>query len=146
MKEIPAVLNNSLGFNLHRAYLLLKRDFTEILAGVDLTTQQWQIMNVLWDSDETLNQTDITHLTLKDKQNVSRIIKRLQDKGWIEKVMDPKDNRAFLIQITPKGQHFKEQVLSHFYSKIDRDWGLNDDERIQLMLLLKKVRTHLGDP
>jgi DNA-binding MarR family transcriptional regulator len=146
VKEIPAVLDEALGFNLHRAYLLLRLDFTRVLADVDLTVEQWQIMNVLWDSDGTPNQTDIAHLTLKDKQSVSRIVQRLEAKGWVERIPDPHDARAYLIGVTEDGERNRDRVLQHFHSRIDKTWGLTEGERAQFMALLKKIRTHLGDP
>ncbi|MEM7131629.1 MAG: MarR family transcriptional regulator [Chloroflexota bacterium] len=147
MQEIPAVLNDALGFNIDRVAKLFRRELTLALAEYDLTPEQWQIMSVIWNGDKPLNQQNITQLTLKDKHSVSRLIKRLEAKGWLEKHLDPNDARSFLVTATTKGQAQKEAVIHQLYSHFfeDLDIGLTEQEQAQLLNLLKTIRFHLGD-
>jgi DNA-binding MarR family transcriptional regulator len=146
MKEIPTVLNDALGFNIDRVAKLFRQELTRALVDYDLTPEQWQIMAVIWNGDEALNQQNITQLTLKDKHNVSRLIKRLEAKGWLEKHSDPDDARAFLITATQKGQAQREAVvdqLRHHFEKMGL--GLTKQEEAQLLCMLKAIRNHLSD-
>lgn len=146
MKPIPSFLNNALGFNIDRVAKLFRQGLTHALADFDLTPEQWQIMAVLWHSDEPLNQQEITRLTLKDRHNISRLIKRLEAKGWLTKSPDPEDARAFLISATLKAQAEKEAVITALYSHFERlDLGITKEEEAQLLNMLKTIRKHLDD-
>ena len=146
MQEIPAVLNDALGFNIDRVAKLFRRELTLALADYDLTPEQWQIMSVIWNGGKTLNQQNITQLTLKDKHNVSRLIKRLVAKGWLEKHPDPSDARAFLVTATTKGQVQREAVTRQLHAHFEKlEMGLSEQDRTQLLNLLKMIRLRLGD-
>ncbi|MGB1285262.1 MAG: MarR family winged helix-turn-helix transcriptional regulator [Aggregatilineales bacterium] len=146
MKSIPFFLNNALGFNIDRVAKLFRQGLTHALADFDLTPEQWQVMAVLWDSDEALNQQEITRLTLKDRHSISRLIKRLEAKGWLIKSPDPQDARAFLISATPKARTEKEAVMTALYSHFERlDLGITEEEELQLLNMLQTIRTRFGD-
>ncbi|MEM7535808.1 MAG: MarR family winged helix-turn-helix transcriptional regulator [Chloroflexota bacterium] len=145
-QEIPAVLNDALGFNIDRVAKLFRRELTLALADYDLTPEQWQIMSVIWNGGKALNQKNITQLTLKDKHNVSRLIKRLVAKGWLEKHSDPNDARVFLVTATTKGQAQREAVTHQLYAHFENlKIGLSEQDRAQLLNFLKMIRLHLGD-
>ncbi|MEM7538102.1 MAG: MarR family winged helix-turn-helix transcriptional regulator [Chloroflexota bacterium] len=146
MQEIPVVLNDALGFNLDRVAKLLRRELTLTLADYDLTLEQWQIMFVIWNGGKMLNQQNITQLTLKDKHSVSRLIKKLEAKGWLEKHPDPNDARIFLVTATKKGQTQRATVMEQLYAHFQNlEIGLSQQERLQLLTLLKTIRFCLGD-
>lgn len=144
---IPHVLDNALGFNVYRVGLLFRRELMRALSDYKLTAEQWQVMATLWATDRPLKQSEIVHLTLRDKPSVSRIVQRLERDGWIEKQDDPQDGRVTIILPTPKGIALKEQVPDKLYShfqEVLKDFGKDDQKT--LMMLLKKIRYILGDP
>jgi DNA-binding MarR family transcriptional regulator len=146
MKEILAILNDSLGFNIDRVAKLFRQELTRALADYDLTPEQWQIMVVIWNSDTPLNQQNITQFTLKDKHNVSRLVKRLEVKGWLEKRPNPDDARAFLLTATQKGQTQRDVVVTTLLNHFEKmELGLTKEEQVHLLSLLKTIRTHLND-
>jgi DNA-binding MarR family transcriptional regulator len=143
-RPIPPLLNDSLGFNLDRVHKLLRRKFLDDLRDYDLTPEQWQVMAVLWESSDPLRQQDVVELTLKDKHNVSRIIKRLEAKGWVVRESDPEDGRAFVIRITRKGKRREKSIKARLIPQPPFD-GLSTTEGRQLLELLKEIRHRLGD-
>lgn len=115
------------------------------LSDYEMTPEQWQVMATLWNDNE-LTQTEIVELTLKDKHSVSRIIQRLIDKGWIKKVTNPKDRRSTIIRLTKKGSRLEDEIpkkLLGYFESFHK--ALGKDNQHQLIALLKKVRTLLGD-
>jgi len=146
MNEIPAILNDSLGFNIDRVAKLFRQELTRALADYDLTPEQWQIMAVIWNSDTPLNQQNITQFTLKDKHNVSRLVKRLEVKGWLEKHPNPDDARAFRLTVTQKGQTQRDAVVNALLNHSEKvGLGLTKEDQAHLLSLLKTIRTHLND-
>ena len=140
---IPPVLNNALGFNLDRVANLFRQELMRALADYDLTPEQWQIMALVWNSDEPLNQQEITDLLAKDKPNISRMIRRLEVKGWLERRPDPNDARAFRIHATELGSKLKDDVPRTLYAHFDAlELGLSQAQERHLVAMLQSIRTH----
>ena len=145
-QHIPTILDDALGFNIYRTALLFRNELMHALAEYDLTPEQWQVMQTLWSADKGLNQNEVAHLTLKDKHTVSRMLTRLERDGWISRRPDPTDARAFRIEPTAQAQSLRDEVpaklLQHFATILG---ALDQEERGELLLLLKKLRRRLGD-
>ena len=144
-KVIPPVLNDALGFNIDRVANLYRQELMRALADYDLTPEQWQIMALVWNSDEPLNQQEITDLLAKDKPNISRMIRRLEVKGWLERRPDPNDARAFRIHATELGLKFKNDVPRTLYAHFDvLESGLSRAQKQHLVEILQSIRTHFS--
>lgn len=143
---IPPILDDALGFNIYRAGLLFRRELIRALAEYKMTPEQWQVMVALWSTGESLNQSEIVQLTLKDKPTVSRIIARLERDGWIEKRPSDNDGRVTIIQPTEQSLKLKEEVPqklhAHFNHLLE---GVSKEEQESLMQSLKKIRKLFGD-
>lgn len=130
MKKIP--LKESLAFNISRASTLLRRHLIRTLSDYNITPEQWQIIVMLWQSDSPISQKEIAVSLLKDKHAVSRMIKKMEANGWIEKLSQKEDHRITLIQLTKKGldtagnmyeklsTSVQTEVFNHF-SKAEKD-------------------------
>lgn len=144
-KVIPSFLNDALGFNIDRVANRYRIELIRALTPYDLTPEQWQIMAIIWYSPEALNQQDITQLLTKDKHNVSRMVRRLEAKGWLERRPDP-HSRALFIRPTKLGERLKGEVPQALYAHFATlDLGLSQTQEQELVTLLKIVRTHLRD-
>ena len=144
-KTIPAVLDDALGFNLDRVASIYRQELMRALADYDLTPEQWQIMALVWNSDAPLNQQEITDLLAKDKPNISRMIRRLEVKGWLERRPDPDDARAFHIHPTELGLERKDDVPKTLYAHFDAlEIGFNKEEEKQLVAMLQALRRRLN--
>lgn len=138
---IPSTLDNSLGFNIYRVSLLLRREMMKTLSQYQMTPEQWQVMLTLWESGRPVNQVDIVGLTLKDKPSVSRMIQRLEKNGWVEKTFSPKDGRATLIQPTEKGHLLRKEIPRKLKSRLDRALKpIPKEEQKEIVSMLKRMR------
>ena len=144
MHRIPPVLDDALGFNLYRVALLFRQELMTALSDYGLTPEQWQVLQALWSTEGDLNQSEVAHLTLRDRHTASRIITRLERDGWIEKHPDPEDGRAYLVRLTAKAEALRQDVpqelFAHFEDLLD---VLEDGEEAHLLRLLKKLRRRL---
>lgn len=142
-KVIPAFLDDALGFNLDRVANLVRLELMRALARYELTPEQWQIMVLVWRSETPLRQQDITEMLVKDKHNVSRMVRRLEEKGWLKRQPDP-NSRAFFLRPTALGQSLKDEVPRALYAHVAKiGLGLTPTQERELVALLKIVRGHL---
>ena len=111
-------LDESLGFWLYRSHIhvsaALRQAFQD--AGYDLTPEQWAVLLGLRE-EEGLNQSQLGEKTSKDRHNITRILKQLDKRGYIKKLHDKKDKRAFRVYLSPAGRsllgELKQVVLKH---------------------------------
>lgn len=146
MTKLPDFLEASLNFNVYRTSLLLRREFLRVLSADGITPEQWQVLAILEYAQQPVNQRDIANLSLKDKHTVSRIIARMEKKGWVSKKSDARDGRITVIALTPAGQSLAARIpklLKNRFSDIGS--AISEDEKQIVMAILRKLRTYLGD-
>lgn len=98
----PATFEFSIGFTLNRLAMLMRRRLTRSLEPYGLNPERWQILAAVVDAHpHTLSQSEIAHLTLKDRYAVSRMIDKMAADGWIEREPDPEHGRIQRIGATP---------------------------------------------
>jgi len=129
----PFPLRESLGFLLVRTALKLRLLGNTLLqeAGEDITVDQWGILNLLWESDGQ-TPVELARRADKDKPNVTRLLKILEDKGLVHRQADPTDRRSHRIHLTEAGKALRDRLL---------DVGEACLERACQGLSLQEVRT-----
>ena len=132
-------LDESLGFWLYRSHIqvsaALRQTFQD--AGYDLTPEQWAVLLRLREQ-EGLNQSQLGEKTSKDRHNITRILKQLDKRGYIEKIHDEKDKRAFHVYLAPAGRRILKELKPIVLKHRDRVCkGFRKDD-------LLKIRDYLG--
>ena len=144
MGLVPEMLNEDLFFNLDRATLLMRRHVLDVIAFHKVSPEQWEILQLI-DSESGVSQRELTQLTLKDKGNVSRILGRMINNGWVQRV--PRNGgRGFQISLTTEGRAMRRQLPDLVDTQVRKLLGpLPKAERSELLYALKKLRILLGD-
>jgi DNA-binding MarR family transcriptional regulator len=95
--------NKSLGFLAGLANRLLSQTLAHRFqaAGIDMTAEQWGALILLLNGDVT-TQGELGARLYLEKSSVSRLLKGLERRGWIERTKDPDDSRQYHIAPTPK--------------------------------------------
>jgi MarR family transcriptional regulator, organic hydroperoxide resistance regulator len=139
-QEIKALaLDESLGFWLYRSHIQVSAALRQAFqnAGYDLTPEQGAVLLRLRE-EEGLNQSQLGEKTYKDRHNVTRILKQLEKRGYIEKRQIKNDKRAFHIYLAPAGRSLLKELKPIVLRHRDRVCkGLSHDD-------LLKVRDYLG--
>lgn len=78
--------------------------------GFELTPEQFLILDLVTEQGE-LYQRQIAEITLKDRGNIARIVKILQEKELITKIEAAQGRRVFKILITEKGRKLRDKML-----------------------------------
>lgn len=81
------------------------------LKAYDLTIEQLQILKNL-EPGKGISQSQLCGLVEKNPANLTRLIDRLEKKGWIVRGPHPGDRRALLVQITDEGFALKNELMS----------------------------------
>ncbi|MEM6865412.1 MAG: helix-turn-helix domain-containing protein, partial [Bacteroidota bacterium] len=87
------------GIGLHLDLVLRKiqdaylRKFDEL--AVDMTIEQWVILHRIFELGEEASQREIVRTNFRNRATTSRIIGRLENKGWITKTRFEGDQKRF---------------------------------------------------
>jgi DNA-binding MarR family transcriptional regulator len=116
----------------------LLNEIAVALKPLDLSLQQLNVLTILkGQSNNTANVNLIRERLIDRMPNVSRMLNKLMDKGFIKKDRDQSDQRVVYIQLTPEG----EKVAIKGRELFDKiNYGVNDKEADLLNDLLEKVR------
>lgn len=98
------VLDNDIGYILHKAAMVSKNNFTNNLSAYNLTPGQFTVLKVVsYNNQNTgLSPAIIAEKLDCDRPTVSGIIDRLETQGWITRLPNPQDKRSYIIKLTEK--------------------------------------------
>ncbi|HXV28972.1 MAG TPA: homoprotocatechuate degradation operon regulator HpaR [Sinorhizobium sp.] len=126
----------SLAIGLLRAREAVMSHFRPILAAHDVTEQQWRVIRVLSESG-VLDATEVAEKAFILAPSLTRMIRSLEDRGFITKHKDEADGRRVLLQITPAGRAVIDGVMPdsrRVYDDIDARFGADRVEQLLDML------------
>ncbi|MHC1712296.1 MAG: MarR family winged helix-turn-helix transcriptional regulator [Solidesulfovibrio sp.] len=142
----PFPLRESLGFLLVRTALRLRLLGNTLLqeAGEDITVDQWGILNLLWEADGQ-TPVELARRADKDKPNVTRLLKILEDKALVVRQPDPNDRRSHRIYLTESGNALKDKLLDLGTTCLERAClGLSSQEVATFKSLLNRVYANVS--
>ena len=102
-----------------------ERGYTKILnraflqAGYDLSREQFELLQVLWEEDH-INQQAISKRLQKDKYNVTKLLNTLSKRGFVQRKMDTEDRRNNFVVLTEKGIEAR-QALTRIEEQVHTD-------------------------
>lgn len=119
--------------NHHLAYA------NEKLKTIDLTYAQANVLLQLKVA-KSLSQDELCKRLLLDKARVSRLVKQLEEKNYVNKNVSAIDRRIFEISITQKGMLMLDDILTILEDSNEYVLkGLSENEVNQLMMTLDKL-------
>lgn len=134
----------------HRAHLniiytaaWLNQRSTRALKQYDLSIQQFNILRILRGMHpEPATIKLLTERMIDKMSNASRLVEKLKQKGWVDRIECTHDRRRVDITITEEGLSVLAQASAAVDQLMYENAGnLTDDEANQLSDLLDKLRT-----
>lgn len=114
--------------------------------GCDNITREQLGILLLLSLGDGLYQTQIANILGKDRPNITRMIDVLETNGFIRREKDDNNRRILKVYLTDKGKErvsvakpLKDRMNAAQYK------GMTDDEIINLVTLLRKVRKNIED-
>lgn len=135
--EIRNTIGKFIGRLSRRAHLFLTKELAE--QNCDIAPGEIMFLMHLY-NHSVARQDELSQTFNIDKGNITKSIKRLEARGFLYKVKDSQDRRAYNIYLTEKGQELKP-VIFNVLDKLDAllSQNLSKEEYNQLLNLLKKI-------
>lgn len=74
-----------------------------------------------------ISQDDLVNFSGQSKGNIAKIVKKLEDNGYIKRKINPDNRRKYMLQATPKANELVPKIR-----QISKDWerevGITEDD------------------
>ena len=130
-------LQNQLCFPLYAVSNLITRKYQPLLEKLDLTYTQYIVMMVLWEKGRANEKVLCEALSLKSN-TLAPLLRKLRDKGYIEKAKDETDERNLVITLTQAGRELRDAALP-VPGCIAKEFRLSLEEATELYRILYKI-------
>ncbi|AKG33821.1 MarR family winged helix-turn-helix transcriptional regulator [Paenibacillus durus] len=112
------------------------RLLNNFLKEIGLTASQAEVLRIL-DEWKTLSLKDLGHLLICESGSPSRLLDRMTADGLVEKVVDPKDSRYVILQLTAQGLEkakLVEGIEQRLYEQLMQLYSEEELETINSLL------------
>ena len=104
-------IENQLCFPLYACAKELVRKYSPLLEKIDLTYTQYITMMILWENKE-IKVKDLGEKLFLDSGTLTPLLKKLEAKGYVERIRDKADERNVTIKITKEGEKLQDKALT----------------------------------
>ena len=130
-------LKSQLCFPLYACSKEIIRRYKPFLDRFDLTYTQYITMIALWENDN-MNVRELGIALFLDSGTLTPVLKKLENKGYIERKRSKDDERNLIVTVTEKGWQLREEALS-IPGSMSSCVNLEPEEASELYRLLYKV-------
>ena len=135
-------LSNQLCFPLYLCSKEIIRKYTPYLDKLNLTYTQYIVMMYLWEHNEC-NVKEIGCNLLLDSSTLTPLLKKLEDKGYINRIRNKIDERNLIISLTTNGCNLKDKAIN-IPNEVGKCIEIEEDEAKTLYKLLYKILNNIG--
>lgn len=137
-------LYNSFAFWIYRLSHMLQEKFNQQLKEYDISWPQWMVLNVLSNGDAHTPAV-IAEILGVDRSGVTRLLDRLERKGYVLREHDKLDRRTVNLNITAKGKQFMAVINELAYEhQSDFLKDLHSSERLAFKKEVQKILKSSG--
>jgi DNA-binding MarR family transcriptional regulator len=135
-------LESHLGYWLRRVSNTVSSKFARSLHARQTSVAEWVLLRHLYGREQA-TPGELAEASTMTRGAISKIIDKLQAKGWIRSKVNPEDNRGQLLSLTPVGRRNLPE-LAEIADQNDEQFFacLDADERAALKSLLSKLAEH----
>ncbi|WP_025900010.1 MarR family winged helix-turn-helix transcriptional regulator [Sneathiella glossodoripedis] len=135
-------LSNRLFFRLYQTANTLQKVGAQALESEQITTQQWSILGALSRTSVQKGMTvsELCEYLRLSRQNLTGVLKRLEERGLISRTVDDQDQRKRYICLSEKGHELWGNItplINKFYDEALRNFS--PDDRISFAHYLNKL-------
>jgi DNA-binding MarR family transcriptional regulator len=143
--EDGIVVEKAIGFWLNRVYQRTRSEMYRVFAehGEDVTPEQWMVLIRLWERDG-LSQSEVSELTLRDAPTMSRILRVMEQRGYVERKTSRDDARVHFVHLTRHGRSLKKKLVPLVRELVERTArGIDPTDIAHLRCTLKRMFENL---
>lgn len=105
------LLKNQLCFPIYLCSKEIVRKYNSLLNKINLTYTQYVVMMFFWEKKKS-NVKDISKTLLIDSSTLTPLLRKLEEKGFINRCKSKVDERSLDVIITKKGLDLRDKALS----------------------------------
>lgn len=130
-------LENQICFPLYACSKEIVKRYTPFLEEIDLTYTQYITMMVLWEHNE-MNVKELGKYLYLDSGTLTPVLKKLEQKGYITRKRDTRDERVLNVAVTEIGMQLREKAVD-VPAKIGSCVSLDAEDAKKLHEILYKL-------
>jgi DNA-binding MarR family transcriptional regulator len=144
-RTLPDDPDSSIGFLVSDVSRLMRRVYDRRVEPLGLTRAQWRVLVYLF-RREGVSQTELAANLEIEKPTLGKLVEKLEEKGWVERRVDERDQRARRLVITDAVRPMIERmkVLAESVNE-DSMAGLGAEQERQFIETLLAVKSNLND-
>ncbi|MBN1531471.1 MAG: MarR family transcriptional regulator [Spirochaetes bacterium] len=139
-------ISHSPGHCITRTAFALMARGNEELKKIGITGAQFYVMQILWEHEgEKMTLKQIKDAMDIKPPSLTKLINRLEHKGYITRSTDPSDKRSSIITLTESAEYLKEEMMKFmdgFTSKFHK--GITKAELDTLERVLLRMQENLS--
>ena len=113
------------------------------LRGVDLTPEQFLLIDLLWNQGP-LSQQQLADQMQKDKNSVTKLVDAIEKKGFVIRRQNPHDRRSNTLVLTEKALALKPVAKQKGISILDLILeGIKEEELRSFLTTLRKLNSNM---
>ncbi len=107
--------------------------------GYDLTPVQFAALDAIQAHPAT-DQASVAEAIAYDRATIGGVIERLEQKGWVRRVVSERDRRARQLSLTPEGKRVFAALVP-IVKDLQKEilLALNDAERVKFLKLVRQA-------
>lgn len=111
MSETPGFVEDYLAYLLARASHLISSEFHAVVEASGLSLLEWRVMASL-SGKVALSIGELADIVLTKQPTVTKLVGRMAEAGWVQRVDAPHDKRQSLVSLTPSGHRKVKPLLN----------------------------------
>jgi DNA-binding MarR family transcriptional regulator len=140
----PAIseIETHLGYWLRRVSNSVSGEFAQSLQTKQTSVAEWVLLRHLWDETQA-TPGELARALRMTRGAISKIIDKLESKGWVRSRTNPVDNRGQLLSLTGAGRRVVPELAKIADHNDEKFFScLHSEERTALHRLLGKLAAH----
>lgn len=136
-------MDESFGFILNRTAIATKTGFNQLIKSHGISPEQWSVIFRVVEKNG-ISQKELADSTYKDQGNLTRMIDKLVEKGYLNRKLDETDRRAVQLLATDKSKSLVDDVIpiTNLYNEqLTKDFS--DNEKMKLIELLNRAYNNI---
>ena len=83
-----------------------------------LSEAQFNVLNVLGPEPAGLSQRALSDVLVVDRSNITGLLDRMEQAGWVRRADHPSDRRVYLVTLTAEGRKLWQKVLPEYVAAV----------------------------
>ena len=130
-------IENQICFPLYACSKEIIKKYKPLLDKYDLTYTQYLVMMIMWDKKQ-INVKELGKCLYLDSGTLTPVLKKLENKGYVERNRSEEDERNLIVSISKKGEGLKKDI-KEVPTKMGESLVLTIDEVGTLYKILYKI-------